>query len=134
MPRSNARWSIPANAPRRRQNSTKPASAGSTTRTRWPPRNWPKASASSPPTSARWKRCWRSGWAEPGTLAALDAAGVAAATRVVRVQERDPWIGEEAFDQRFQRDALDHLGVAHPAAGIVGAHRQQPAALLLRDR
>lgn len=51
-------WWTLANAPRRRR---KPQCAGNTKMTRWPARIWPQASASSQPTSAHWKRGWRSG-------------------------------------------------------------------------
>ena len=66
--------------------------------------------------------------------AAIDATGIATTPRVVHMQVGDAGIAEKAFDQRLQQHAFDDVGIAHPAAGIVGAHRQQPAALLLRDR
>ena len=43
-------------------------------------------------------------------------------------------VGQEPVDQRFEFPALLHLGVHDPIPMIVGAYRQQSAALLLRDR
>src|SRR5690606_2521178 len=64
------------------------------------------------------------------SLLTVDAAGVAAAARIVHMQERGPRIGEEAFDQAFQALAFIDFGIEHPALGVVRTHRQLAASLL----
>jgi hypothetical protein len=50
----------------------------------------------------------------------------------VHVQVGDVRVVEEAPDPCVEQRALDDVRVAHPAIAVVGAHRQQAAALLFR--